>query len=106
MPKNSFQIVNTGNGVGQHWITFAKDKHGKLHFGDSMGNSLSTYPLLRKYNKQTFNKFIKSQVQQTPDLCGLFAIYFAFLILQERNTSSKNMSEHELFRFVNKYYNI
>lgn len=105
MPKDKFQIVNTTNdSSGDHWVAIIKDQNGNVIFGDSLGKKVENYPELKKiFHKQISKTLItKGPIQSTPDMCGFYAVYFAFMTLQSLHTA--NMSEHDLFRFVNKYY--
>lgn len=105
MPLNSFQIVNTtNNSQGEHWVAIVKNYNGSVVFGDSLGKSVKNYPDLEKrFHGQKSKTLVNlGPVQSTPDMCGFYAVYFAFMVLQNRSRS--NVSEYDLFKFLNKYY--
>ena len=101
MPKASFQILNTSNNIGDHWIVIVKDYDGKMYFGDSMGRRIEKYKQLKHFHNRINCQITKVRVQQTPEICGLYAIFFAYQIL---NNILLTCTEQDLWRFVHKYY--
>jgi hypothetical protein len=110
LPTNTFQIVNTDMGEGEHWVVFI-NCNNKYWFGDSLGKNVSQYRHL-KYNlrkkKRRIYHITKKPVQTSPDACGLFCIYFAYLVLngllwKNNNEEDHLLSETFMQRFVNKF---
>lgn len=103
MPDDRFQIINTTNSSGEHWVVLIKNRDGEVVFGDSLGSKVENYPALKKFHKRISKTLIKNgPIQATPHMCGFYAVFFAFKTLQ--NQSIENMCEHDLFKFLNKYY--
>ena len=111
LKPNSFQIVNTDLGYGEHWVVFICDAKGNHYFGDSLGQSLSSYKNL-KYSKPTIQIVNQpSGVQDHPEVCGVFAVYFAYLVLitgQVTPNKKQDMllTEPYLFRFISRYIHL
>ena len=109
MKPNTFQIVNTSNSIGEHWVVIVKGgaSGNMLYFGDSMGKRVEQYKNLQKFHKRISHQVVKRRVQVMPDLCGFYTIYIAFKIFAQFELSDYkpylDFTEYELIKFVNKY---
>jgi len=110
MRPNSFQIVNTSNSVGDHWVVIVKCTSGErqeTYFGDSLGRVVEQYKNLQKFHGKISHQVMKQRVQVMPDLCGFYAVYIAFKIFAQFELSDYkpylDITEYELIKFVNKY---
>ena len=101
LPKNTFQIVNTDNGAGDHWVVFI-NKDNIHYFGDSSGTHIDDYFVFNDCCKKQVVHICHSPIQQTEGVCGLFCIYFAHLVFSKR-LYVKNISEFNMFKFVNSW---
>ena len=87
---------------GTHWLLICK-KNDHLLFADRLGRSLSSYKniyqRLAKNNVQ-FHQLLENQpIQgQNSELCGLFCIFIAHLIFDDRQIV--NCSDFQLIRFA------
>ena len=87
---------------GTHWLLICK-KSNRLLFADPLGRSLSSYKniyqRLTKNNVQ-FHQLLEHQPiqSQNSELCGLFCIFIAHLIFDNRQIV--NCSDFQLIRFA------
>jgi len=110
MNVNTFQILNTtNNSVGKHWIVLIRANNGSLFYGDSLGSQSlkQSYPDLHtelgKYKTRKCKPLVNIKLQQTADMCGLYAIYFAYQCLVRKQTKAVHPSEYELLKFMHKF---
>ena len=104
LKSNTFLIVNASKSQspGTHWLLICK-KNNHLLFADPLGRSLSSYKniyqRLAKNNVQ-FHQLLENQpIQgQNSELCGLFCIFIAHLIFDDRQIV--NCSDFQLIRFA------
>ena len=104
LPLNSFCIVNieTSKDPGSHWIILA-NKDNVVYFGDSLGKSLSDYPYIRLWqNTSTISLVFDGDVLQTGNYCGLYCIYFAY-VLYTGNFSERFLNDNFLLLFFSSY---
>ena len=101
LTNNSFYIVNTdlSNEEGMHWVVFVNKKHN-LNFGDSMGNPMIYYKNI-KINKNILIHHISNQRIQREELCGLYCIYFAYLLFSQ--VTEYDLDDNSLMRFFSQY---
>ena len=78
IPRNKFCIVNSDKSTssGTHWLMLA-NLNDNLYFGDSLGNRISTYKNIR-ISQRVLQ--MNHQTLQQSDLCGLYCIYFAYIL--------------------------
>jgi hypothetical protein len=80
---NSFFICNTdtSNGVGKHWLCFAKLSSNCIECFDSLGINEEKKQLLIDYcDFKNISKILFNETQfqdKSSNTCGFFAIYFA-----------------------------
>ena len=101
LPNNTFQIVNTQMGFGEHWVVFI-NKNGVHFFGDSNGWHIDDYFHFNDKYKHKLVHITHDPVQQTDDVCGPYCVYFAHLAFQNQ-LKPKNLHEFFMLRFANKY---
>lgn len=113
LPNNTFQIVNTSNGSGEHWIVFI-NRNGKHYFGDSLGRQLKSYKTLFLNETMSgaattttttmtpvYNPLVNHQVQKTEGLCGLFCIYFAYCVYNDIfEPAELFLNEHSMLKII------
>ena len=94
LPTNPFFIIITDPSTqqGSHWILLA-NKNGKLFYDDSMGEVLEKYGIRTKSN---FGSLVQEKLQDS-ELCGLYAIYFAHVLLSQ--VSSKHLNNFHILKF-------
>lgn len=106
MQPNTFQITNTTNGSGEHWVLFMKRSSPfRVYYADSLGKNYWNYAALRSALKDVrcadvFN-LTPFPTQNSADLCGFYCIYFASLFYSDRFDKSI-LNDYELARFVQK----
>ena len=104
LKSNTFLIVNASKSQspGTHWLLICK-KSKYLLFADPHGRSLSSYKniyqRLAKNNVQ-FHQLLENQPipSQNSELCGLFCIFIAHFIFDDRQFV--NCSDFHLIRFA------
>lgn len=100
--NNSFVIVNIDSSfeIGSHWVMIAK-KGNKLYFGDSLGRDIRTYKVLAHKFPNVIHMI--GRVMQKTELCGLYAIYFAYSIFNGTIVES-SFNDVDLLQFMYKFY--
>lgn len=107
MPKHTFQIVNTVDGIGKHWVVFIKAGiEDIVYFGDSLGRFIDDYAQIRdalqKNNKSNIIYLNFSAPQQADNLCGFYCIYFAYLYYKKFFYECL-ISDYEVVKFISRY---
>ena len=104
LKSNTFLIVNASKSQspGTHWLLICK-KSDHLLFADPLGQSLSSYKniyqRLAKNNVQFHQLLEQQRIQsQNSELCGLFCIFIAHLIFDNRQIV--NCSDFQSIRFA------
>ena len=97
LPKNSFCIINSdvSSQSGTHWIVLV-NKHGKLYFGDSLGQRMSSYKNILFHPKERVKHIAVGKIQNE-QICGLYCIYFAYIMFA--NVSEKHIDDNFILRF-------
>ena len=105
LKSNTFLIINASKSqiFGTHWLLICKKKSNHLLFADPFGRSLSSYKniyqRLAKNNVQFHQLLENRPIQsQKSELCGLFCIFIAHLIFDNRQII--NCSDFQLIRFA------
>ena len=104
LKSNTFLIVNASKSQspGTHWLLICK-KSNRLLYAGPLGRSLSSYKniyqRLAKNNVQ-FHQLLEHQPiqSQNSELCGLFCIFIAHLIFDNRQIV--NCSDFQSIRFA------
>ena len=104
--RNSFQIVNADSSslAGSHWMAVCR-RGDTIIFADPLGKSLSSYQTLYRrmcslYSSvQDFSSGYSIQPMQS-NLCGLFSLYYAHIILGNEFPKLIAVSLPMLKRFV------
>ena len=101
IPQNKLLIVNSDNSTspGTHWMLLANENH-ELYFGDSLGQSISCYKNLKPL-KQTVTYLVTKQLQKS-DLCGLYSIYFAYILY--RNMTDFDVNDYIIMKFFAPFF--
>ena len=104
MPIDTFQIVNTTTDVEGHWITLICLSNGFHYFGDSLkATSLNQYPMLftrlpeQKKTTTTIFLPLNISIKQVDSLCGLYCIYFAWILFDNTPKVTKDFELYQLF---------
>ena len=102
LPMNSFMIVNTdkSNGKGEHWIMIARVAT-QYYFADSFGRRLSDYKTIKFSRKCT--RLLTKTVQQNNNLCGFFAIYFAWKLFSSNYKDFDNVHDYIVMDFISNF---
>ena len=104
LPFNTFCILNIelSSSPGSHWIILA-NKDNVVYFGDSLGKSLSDYTNIRLRQKTATIPLVSDgEVLQTGNYCGLYCIYFAY-VLYTNCFSERFLNDNFLLRFFSSY---
>lgn len=96
---NTFCIINTDlqNQDGTHWLLFAK-RGNVVYFVDSLGRRLTSY---RNLNVNFDVEHLVEGSLHRSDFCGLYCIYFAYIVFTKPTTRFVN--DFHIARFFTKY---
>ena len=100
LTKYSFAIINSApsHDRGEHWIMIARlDK--SYYFADSLGRKRSTHPFLMK----KIRRMVPRKLQKTDNLCGFYAIYSAFLLLEFFQKNLNNVHDVNVLNFISSF---
>ena len=104
LKSNTFLIVNASKSrsPGTHWLLICKTSNHLL-FADPLGRSLSSYKNIYQRiakNNVQFHQCLENQPiqSQNSELCGLFCIFIAHLIFDNRQIV--NCSDFYLILFA------
>ena len=97
IPLDMFCIVNSdvSTSPGTHWMLLANKKN-LYYFADSLGKPISYYYHLQRQFHQSVNELVSCKLQNS-DLCGLYCIYFAYVLYN--NLYEYNINDSMLMRF-------
>ena len=103
--KNTFIIVNTSNSdsVGEHWILLAKQNSDEaICYADPFGFPTETYKNLYKRIKYYACVNVMTHQLQSinSELCGLYCIYIAHFIFNNKYNHIPIVNDLEVFKFV------
>ena len=103
--RNTFSIVNASpqHTMGTHWMLIC-NKNDYLIFADPLGFKLSSYIEVFKTISSQYNAVYENPKPIQPlssNACGLYCVYLAHVVFSDIFPTVPNISELELFRFVN-----